>query len=840
MATVNDYTRTTWQTGDVIDATKMNNIETQLDAVTDNARENGVAPVFSTTKTYAVGEHVLYNGEVYRCKTAVASAGAWVASNWTKASLSEDLEGEVSDLKSTTNATDTEINLLHNLINYDYDESFYRAPVPSATNSTKIGIKRDKQIVILNGGGVTAGDVRIKLNGTVVSTYSLSTIKSFVATVQLKQDHGYKFRLEWLSGTIAGIEEIRSPGIVIYKSGESTISSVSSRISDRIAEGSITGDDGLYSVCIYVATGMEFDNAKFLITAEDLSLKTNDTFEYFDSEINYLHGLVNYGYGTEKTVYSQNISSPDTGAAVGVERRGTSIKLNYNGASDYAKRIRISGEISRLSGNSTYKSWIGNLQLTPGKEYRIRIEKIDGVSTLNGELYIPTLVAYESLGSNSLLNLLDASLTSREYSLIAPSGPITLAIYLNSASVLVDCVLSVVVMSSWDDSDSEGVEDYYFDELNDTINKARNELTSPALVFLWSTDNHRHSSNANGVQNFSEMIANMTAFSKNVPCDFVLDTGDLTDGNTTQEITLARAYDCMTLFRSIGLPFVWSQGNHDNNYVGGGSERPYLFTMQECYKAYFTSTHETKYNISENGTDYYIDFIDLKIRFIVLNANNVTNDIEYAYGASTATWLTEALNTDFKILMGIHQSPIRDQVYNRQSTERSAQIVSALQSFINNGGSVVTFTGHSHFDGAWVDPWVNLSQDCQRFSPRSEDATDDAHETTGFIDVIRANARKQYTPTEDCWSVCIYKPDSNELSSIRFGAGKDRYFHITPIAPTALSSKLSGTLTWTTSNSAVATVSNGIVTGISAGKCAVLAKDESGNYECWIIEVPEV
>lgn len=39
----------------------MNNIETQLDAVTDNARENGIAPVFSTTKTYAVGEHVLYN-----------------------------------------------------------------------------------------------------------------------------------------------------------------------------------------------------------------------------------------------------------------------------------------------------------------------------------------------------------------------------------------------------------------------------------------------------------------------------------------------------------------------------------------------------------------------------------------------------------------------------------------------------------------------------------------------------------------------------------------------------------------------------------------------------------
>ena len=105
MATVNDYARTTWQTGDVIDATKMNNIETQLDAVTDNARDNGTAPVFSTTKTYAVGEHVLYNGEVYRCKTAVTNAGAWVASNWVKAYLSSDMEGEVSELKSAITIT---------------------------------------------------------------------------------------------------------------------------------------------------------------------------------------------------------------------------------------------------------------------------------------------------------------------------------------------------------------------------------------------------------------------------------------------------------------------------------------------------------------------------------------------------------------------------------------------------------------------------------------------------------------------------------------------------------------------------------------------------------------
>lgn len=41
------------------------------------------APAFSTSSTYAVGDHVTYNGALYRCTTAVTTAGAWDASKWT-------------------------------------------------------------------------------------------------------------------------------------------------------------------------------------------------------------------------------------------------------------------------------------------------------------------------------------------------------------------------------------------------------------------------------------------------------------------------------------------------------------------------------------------------------------------------------------------------------------------------------------------------------------------------------------------------------------------------------------------------------------------------------------
>lgn len=267
-----------------------------------------------------------------------------------------------------------------------------------------------------------------------------------------------------------------------------------------------------------------------------------------------------------------------------------------------------------------------------------------------------------------------------------------------------------------------------------------------------------------------------------------------------------------------------------------------MFDLPESYKAYFAHTKGMTYNPSENGTDYYIDFENLNTRLICLNANNSAEGSYYTYGASTASWLTTALNTNENVIVTLHQSPIASQVYDNRSTTRAAGITSALNAFVNNGGNLIMLSGHSHCDVAYVSPFVSIMQCCQRFSSISEDITDETHSMTGFIDVVRFPARERYTATEDCWSVGVYKPNSKELSLIRFGAGKDRYFHITPIAPIApatLTSKLSGTLTWSSSNDAVATVADGVVTGVAAGRCAILAKDETGNYESWIVDVTQ-
>lgn len=49
--------------------------------------EDVIAPAFSTSATYDLGDYVIYNGKLYECTTAVTTAGAWVAGNWTESKV---------------------------------------------------------------------------------------------------------------------------------------------------------------------------------------------------------------------------------------------------------------------------------------------------------------------------------------------------------------------------------------------------------------------------------------------------------------------------------------------------------------------------------------------------------------------------------------------------------------------------------------------------------------------------------------------------------------------------------------------------------------------------------
>ena len=49
--------------------------------------EDVIAPAFSESSTYALGDYVMYDGKLYECTTAVTTAGAWVSADWTESKV---------------------------------------------------------------------------------------------------------------------------------------------------------------------------------------------------------------------------------------------------------------------------------------------------------------------------------------------------------------------------------------------------------------------------------------------------------------------------------------------------------------------------------------------------------------------------------------------------------------------------------------------------------------------------------------------------------------------------------------------------------------------------------
>ena len=476
-----------------------------------------------------------------------------------------------------------------------------------------------------------------------------------------------------------------------------------------------------------------------------------------------------------------------------------------------------------VAANSTHSSTLDQIEISLSTNDVFKIK-------MNTSATITDFRIFGFLGTTSAAIQRDLS-GNTEYELVSNGNYDRIGVYAPSNNTAYDVE---VLLSTAANPDEDVIETYYETEMTDTLEKVKNALSEPSIVFPTFTDSHRYSNNV--LQNFSETIANIKHLCNRIKCDFVLNLGDLTDGNGTQETTLTRAFTCLEDLMKIPVPYLFSNGNHDTNYASTVSGQ-YLFDIEEIYKAYYSNSRVSGYNLSENGTDYYLDFESLGVRFISLNANNIKDGgMEYRYGLTTETWLEGALNTDNVVILLVHQSVVKEHTYNAQATTFGDNIKAKLQSFVNNGGTLIELNGHAHADFAFIDPWVTIAQTCHKFE-QSDVTTSGYLAIEGYIDELVSPSRTSDTLTKDAWSVNIYNAISKVFRSIRFGAGCDRIFHIEPISSLSLTTELSGTITWSSSDSNVATVSNGTVTEVGSGKCAVIAKDTNGNYECWIVVV---
>ena len=91
--------------------------------IIDAKNRANIAAEYSASSTYEVGDVVLYNGQLYKCTTAIATAEAWTAAHWTAVTVS----GKIADLEEETNTlkediTSLGLSVVDGAINITYQE----------------------------------------------------------------------------------------------------------------------------------------------------------------------------------------------------------------------------------------------------------------------------------------------------------------------------------------------------------------------------------------------------------------------------------------------------------------------------------------------------------------------------------------------------------------------------------------------------------------------------------------------------------------------------------------------------------------------------------------------
>ena len=102
------YTKTNWVNGTTpLNDKNMNKIENALENLDTNISKS--TDEYSSTRTYSIGELVIYNNKLYKANQDITTAEAFNSSHWTEVTLLSD----VNEIKSVVNNNADNLNKLN-------------------------------------------------------------------------------------------------------------------------------------------------------------------------------------------------------------------------------------------------------------------------------------------------------------------------------------------------------------------------------------------------------------------------------------------------------------------------------------------------------------------------------------------------------------------------------------------------------------------------------------------------------------------------------------------------------------------------------------------------------
>ena len=754
---------------------------------------------------------------VWICDNTLTVAGA--------AADAKTVGDKIEELNAGLSVEDAKFSL----INYGYDVPFDRDGDPSSTNSNMLGIKRRKRLVTLTCDKITPRYMFVRITGDIRATVQTSTVETWPAELVLETGKRYSVKRKLVSGT-EDDDVNKRVRVSVYPTGtHNTVGS--STWHDDVYVRSFNADASAYNIALYIPADCNLPGNTYAVWLEEVVTEDDPLETLVLNE----HSLINYNYDVRSE------SDPTIGATdasqIGIYRNKSVLRLTCgNEQVSTNVMVRLSGTPTRVALSSAVESWSAGVFLEPGATYKIRRKLISGTEgTPRVSISVYRVGEHNSVGTTAW----DGNTFTRTF--IADTYGYNIVCYIPKNTVLDPTATYLITLEKVPAFDPEAPE-FFEEEMAETLDSVRKCQTEPCLVFPLITDIHYGSDTCEGNKwIFTEdTIKNLKRFVGEVNCDGVICLGDITDGgyhsNYPSSVSNTALVGSMLLntLRELGVPLYFTMGNHDDSRYFSSS----WMTIEQIYATYMSqSCKNVIFDMNYYGLNYYADFESFGVRLISIDTNKVpTSSGAGAYGFSdqTVAFLTSSLASMDSSWMAvvITHAPIFGKLLKEGSSaiNGSANVQNAIR---NSGKTVAIFSGHTHYDVFDVDEFIHTVTAANKVSLRTEDLD---IELTGN-ELGRVYIRQTNTKTEDLWEAIVLRPFSRILDLVRFGSGVNRRFHITPVAPTTLTTYLTGTITWRSTNTAVATVSNGIVTSMAAGRCGIVATDENGNFECWPVVV---
>ena len=184
-----------YQAGTLVAAIVVNGNTTNIYAPAqhgDNSNQNLAAP-FSASATYAVGNYVIYQENLYKCITAITTAAAWDATKWTRVLITNEMgSGSGGDYANQNIADTYDITATYDVGDYVIFNSLLYKCITAVTTPGVWNSSYWAHVLVTNemgsgGGGGNVDDVYV--NGTsVLDANKIAQVKSYKEVSQAEYD----------------------------------------------------------------------------------------------------------------------------------------------------------------------------------------------------------------------------------------------------------------------------------------------------------------------------------------------------------------------------------------------------------------------------------------------------------------------------------------------------------------------------------------------------------------------------------------------------------------------------------------------------------------------------